>query len=104
MRFVITGLFRSFYYSDLGDEITYCFTFSDNLISAHSSFITGKETPENIQAITDSKVLLFSKKDFEAIVKSNPNCPFKCERSVRNKNEIELLPVKVDRASFLKLS
>ena len=63
--FVISGIFRTFYYSNLGDEVTYCFTFSDNLLSAYSSFITGKETPENIQAITDCELLLFSKEDFE---------------------------------------
>lgn len=70
--FVISGIFRTFYYSNLGDEVTYCFTFSNNLLSAYSSFITGTGTPENIQAITDCELLLFSKEDFEALVKTNP--------------------------------
>ena len=69
---MVSGIFRSFYYAGLGDETTYCFTFSNNLISAYSSFITGQETPENIQAITDAQVLLFAKKDFDAVVQSNP--------------------------------
>jgi CRP-like cAMP-binding protein len=70
--FIVSGIFRSFYYSDIGDQITYCFRFSESLLSAYSSYITGKATPENIQAITDATVILFQKKDFEALLYSNP--------------------------------
>lgn len=58
--FVLSGALRSFYFSTVSDEVTYCFTFPDTLISAYSSFITGSPTPENIQALTDTEMLIFS--------------------------------------------
>lgn len=42
------------------------------MITAYSSYINNTKTPENIQAIADAKVLLFSKKDLESLYQSNP--------------------------------
>jgi CRP-like cAMP-binding protein len=57
--FVLSGALRSFYFSTVSDEVTYCFTFPDTLISAYSSYITGHPTPENIQALIDTEMLVF---------------------------------------------
>lgn len=70
--FIQSGIFRSFYHSRSSEEVTYCFIFPNNLIAAYSSYITGNETAENMQAITDAEVLLFKKRDVEAFIYSNP--------------------------------
>lgn len=59
--FVVSGILRSFYTSDDGDEFTYCITFPGNFSSAYSSFISGSPTEENIQAITKVELLVFEK-------------------------------------------
>ena len=70
--FVISGTFRSFYYSHKNEEITYCFTFPRTLISAYSSYISGQGTPENIQAITDAEIFAIPKHHIEQLVESKP--------------------------------
>jgi CRP-like cAMP-binding protein len=59
--FLVSGILRSFYTSDAGDQFTYCITFPNNFTSAYSSFITGLSTEENIQAITKVELLVFEK-------------------------------------------
>jgi CRP-like cAMP-binding protein len=49
--FVLSGIFRSFYTSPAGDEITYCILFPGQFITAYSSYITGNVSVENIQAV-----------------------------------------------------
>lgn len=73
VAFLVSGIFRSFYVSNEGEEITYCITFPNNLMSAYSSFITGQATPENIQAITEAEVLVIPKRKIDELVKENPN-------------------------------
>ena len=73
VAFVLSGTFRSFYVTDSGEEITYCFTFPNNLMSAYSSFITGEPTSENMQAITDAELLIIPKKAIDELVKEYPN-------------------------------
>jgi CRP-like cAMP-binding protein len=73
VAFVIEGTLRSYYFSNKGEEITYCITFPNNLLSAYSSLITGKETEENIQAITQVKLLVFSKDTIDTLALKYPN-------------------------------
>jgi CRP-like cAMP-binding protein len=73
VAFVLSGILRSFYVSDKGDEITYCITFPNNLMTAYSSFITGKSTEENIQAITSVELLVIPKKLIVDLERKNPN-------------------------------
>lgn len=73
VAFVLKGIFRSFYISDKVEEITYCITFPDNLMTAYSSFITGQRTIENIQAITDVELLIIPKSAIDELVSKNPN-------------------------------
>lgn len=61
VAFVIDGLFRSFYISEAGKDITYCFRFPNQFIAAYSSFITGNPSVENIQAITKAQILVIKK-------------------------------------------
>lgn len=65
------GIFRSFYYSNNDEEITYCFTFPNSLLVAYSSFITQKKSEENLQALTDSEIISISKKELENLAESN---------------------------------
>ena len=57
LSFVNFGIFRSFYYSNNDEEITYCFTFPNSLLVAYSSFITQNKSEENLQALTDSEII-----------------------------------------------
>jgi CRP-like cAMP-binding protein len=61
VTFVVSGLFRSFYYSSSEEEVTYCFTFSNTLLSAYSSFLSQTQTVENIQALTDIELFTISR-------------------------------------------
>lgn len=70
--FILSGTFRSYYTSAKGEEITYCFTFPNNLFTAYSSLITGKPTEENIQALTPMELLVISKSDLEALSATHP--------------------------------
>ncbi|WP_010520723.1 Crp/Fnr family transcriptional regulator [Aquimarina agarivorans] len=71
--FVISGLFRSFYYSSSQEEVTYCFTFSDTFVSAYSSFLSQEKTVENIQALTDIELLTISKNEILKLEQSSTN-------------------------------
>lgn len=73
VAFVLNGILRSFHISDKGEEITYCITFPENLMTAYSSFITGQSALENIQAITDVELLIISKNTIDDLVIENPN-------------------------------
>lgn len=63
VAFVVSGLFRSFYYSSSEEEVTYCFTFSNSFVSAYSSFLSQTKTIENIQALTDIELLTISREE-----------------------------------------
>lgn len=71
--FIVSGICRSFYISDKGEEITYCISFPDNLMTAYSSFITGQGTVENIQAITDVELIIITKNAIDDLVSQNHN-------------------------------
>lgn len=73
VAFIEKGIFRSFYLSAKGDEMTYCITFPNNFITAYSSFITGQKSIENLQAITDAELLVLSKDKIETMSETHPN-------------------------------
>lgn len=73
VAFVVSGLFRSFYYSSSQDEVTYCFTFSNSFVNAYSSFLSQTKTVENIQALTDIELLTISREDLLILEKSSIN-------------------------------
>ena len=73
LAFVQHGLLRSYYTKDDGEEITYCFTFENTLMTAYSSLITGLPSPENIQALMPTELWVLQKKDLEALAQQSIN-------------------------------
>jgi len=71
LSFVKSGIFRSYYYSNSDEQITYCFTFENSLLMAYSSFISGEKSKENLQAISDAEIISISKKSLEKLTASN---------------------------------
>ncbi|MDZ4072372.1 MAG: Crp/Fnr family transcriptional regulator [Sediminibacterium sp.] len=71
IAFVVSGSLRSYYTSDKEEEITYCITFPNSLMTAYSSFLTAQPTKENIQAITKTELLIIQKSTFDALVHEN---------------------------------
>jgi CRP-like cAMP-binding protein len=65
--FILSGTCRSFYLSGAGEEITYCFRFPGEFVTAYSSFITGQGSLENMQALTKTELLVISKADVEML-------------------------------------
>ena len=73
VAFIKSGIFRSFYYSVEGNEFTSCINFPNNFITAYSSYITGNESIENIQAVTDAEVFVIQKEDIVRLSHNNLN-------------------------------
>lgn len=71
--FTVNGMLRSFFTKDDGDEVTYCFTFPNNLMTAYSSFITGNPTEENIQALTKVDLLVLDMENLLPLISSSTN-------------------------------
>jgi len=65
MMFVKSGIFRAFYSTEKGEEITYCLAFPGMVVTALSSFISGQPTQENFQAITDIELEVLPKSVME---------------------------------------
>ena len=73
VAFVLSGILRSYYVTNKGEEITHCITYPNNLITAYSSFITGQSTPENIQAISAVELIVVRKNTIDDLALKNPN-------------------------------
>ncbi|MGU3375853.1 Crp/Fnr family transcriptional regulator [Chryseobacterium sp. M5A1_1a] len=73
VAFIKSGIFRSFYLSDDGKDMTYCFRFPNTLMAAYSSFISGSLSKENMQAINDAELLVLKKESMDAIVQDKLN-------------------------------
>lgn len=73
IAFVKSGLVRSYYTTESGEDNTYCFIFPGRLLGAYSSFISGDLTHENMQAITPTELVLFSKREIERLAEHSLN-------------------------------
>ncbi|AZB27152.1 Crp/Fnr family transcriptional regulator [Chryseobacterium bernardetii] len=73
VAFIQSGIFRSFYLSDEGKDMTYCFRFPNTMMAAYSSFISGCLSKESMQAITDAELLVLKKEKMDALVQDNLN-------------------------------
>lgn len=69
--FVKSGILRSFFINSKEEEITNCFTFANEFMTAFSSFITQTPTDENIQAITDCELEVIDKTAVEKLFSSS---------------------------------
>lgn len=61
--FVSEGYFRFYHIDTKGNEITSDFYFAPSFITSYTSFITGKPSFVNVQAMNDLEVLEFTKTD-----------------------------------------
>lgn len=73
IAFISSGIFRSFYISDAGKDMTYCFRFPNQLMASYSSFVSGSPSRENMQAITESDLLILKKDAIDELVQDNLN-------------------------------
>ena len=65
--FIIEGVLRFCYYNNKGQEITHHFIDENNFVSDQQKFEAQVVASEYIQAVTDCKLLVFSKKDWDEI-------------------------------------
>ena len=73
IAFIQSGIFRSFYISEEGKDMTYCFRFPNDLIASYSSFISGLPSRENMQAISEAEILVLKKEKIEELAGENLN-------------------------------
>lgn len=89
MAFVNSGVLRNFYISSKDEEVTYCLTFPNKVISAFSSFLTRQETFENIHALTNVELLLIRHNQYYELMNSSRNW-LKFSRFVVEQSYIEM--------------
>jgi len=65
--FLLEGVVRFCYYNNKGEEITHHFIDENNFVSDQQKFELQVVASEYIQAITECKMLVFSKKDWDDI-------------------------------------
>jgi CRP-like cAMP-binding protein len=65
IAFIQSGLFRSFYTTDAGDENTYCFRFPNQLLAPYSAFVTGTSSLETQQALEHAELLVITKAELQ---------------------------------------
>jgi CRP-like cAMP-binding protein len=73
VAFVCSGTLRSFYISQKDEEITYCISFPGSFITAYSSFITGKKTTENIQALEKVQLIVLKRSFINGLAEKSTN-------------------------------
>jgi CRP-like cAMP-binding protein len=71
VAFIETGIYRSYYSDDKGNENTFCFRFPNTFLAPYASFITGKPSYESQQAMTDAILWVASKTEIERFDSSN---------------------------------
>ncbi len=67
LGFVIEGVLRFCYYNNKGEEITNYFIDEGNFVVDNQKFESQIAASDYIQAVTDCKILVFSKKDWDEI-------------------------------------
>jgi CRP-like cAMP-binding protein len=65
--FILEGVVRFCYYNNKGEEITHSFIDENNFVSDQQKFEAQVVASEYIQAVTNCKFLVFSKKDWDEI-------------------------------------
>ncbi|MEL7534246.1 MAG: Crp/Fnr family transcriptional regulator, partial [Bacteroidota bacterium] len=65
LAFIESGLVRTYYHSSEGEQITYCFFFAGQVLSAYSSWITAEPTSENLEALVDTQLFVLPKSVLE---------------------------------------
>jgi len=73
VAFINSGILRTFFTPESGEEITYCITFPNTLVTAYSALITSLPTLENIQAVSSCELLVVQKTDVDQLSQSSLN-------------------------------
>jgi CRP-like cAMP-binding protein len=68
--FIVEGVVRGCYYSNLGEEITRCLISENNLVVDYPNFEASSASSEYLQACTDCKLIVFSKQDWDELSKT----------------------------------
>ncbi len=68
LGFVLEGVFRFCYYNNKSEEITNYFIDENSFVSDQQKFTAQTAASEYIQAVTDCKLLVFSRKDWDEIL------------------------------------
>lgn len=73
VAFIRSGLFRSYYTTGKGEDITYCFRFPGDLLASYSSYITGNPSVETLQALAPAELLVISKEHIKKLIDQHIN-------------------------------
>lgn len=65
--FILEGVIRGCYYNKAGEEITRCFVTENSIVVDYINFENNNASSESLQASTFCKLLVFSKKDWNAM-------------------------------------
>jgi len=65
--FILEGVIRFFYYNNKGEDITQYFIDENNFVSDQQRFEAQVVASEYVQAVTNCKLLIFSKKDWDEL-------------------------------------
>lgn len=76
--FIAIGSVRYFHIKD-GQDITGYFSFENEFVSSYKSFLTGLPGFTYIQALEDTKLITFTRKDMDQML-ANPMLAYKMER------------------------
>ena len=76
--FIVSGSVR-YYHSKEGEEITGYFSFENEFVSSYKSYLTGLPGYTYIQALEDTKLITFTRRDMEQML-ANPMLAYKMER------------------------
>lgn len=71
--FVNSGHFDPITVLLAGEEVTYCFQFQGEMVTAYSAFITGQESVESIQALTKASILTVDIESLKILESQIPN-------------------------------
>lgn len=76
--FIISGSVRYFHIKD-GQDITGYFSFENEFVSSYKSYLTGLPGFTFIQALEDTRLITFTRKDMDQML-ANPMLAYKMER------------------------
>lgn len=65
--FIMEGVIRGCYYNNKGEEITRCLIAENSLVVDYLNFDTNSISTEYLQACTDSRLIVFSKADWDEL-------------------------------------
>ena len=97
--FIVKGAVRYFHVKD-GEEITGYFSFENEFLSSYKSYLTGMPSLTYVQALEDTKLITFTKKDMDQML-NNPMLVYKMERFGRLIAEDYLICYEDRIASFI---